>query len=143
MSRERDEFDSAGTYVAVKALLGELVLFYPTEHVEEVQTSFGAKDAVLSDVVVLSQPGQPEYSDVMVLQGKMIGMLKRKIGTGRPVLGVVAKGEAKKGQNQPYVLDAPSDEQKQAARDYLAGRTVDDAVVKVPAATAPKDPFAA
>jgi len=142
MSRERDEFDTAGPSVPLKDLLGELCLFYPTEHVEEVQTSFGTKDAVLTDVVVLSQKDQPEYQGVMVLQGKMIGLLKRKIGTGRPTLGVVAKGEAKKGQNQPYILDAPNDLQKQVARDFLAGRTVDAAAV---AATSgePKDPFAA
>lgn len=70
----RDEFDTAGTYVAVKDLLGELVLFSPTEYVEEVKTDFGDKDAVMTDLVVLTAEGGPvEYEDVMIFQGSLIG----------------------------------------------------------------------
>lgn len=136
----RDEFDTAGTYVAVKDLLGELVLFSPTEYVEEVKTDFGDKDAVITDLVVLTAEGGPtEYQDVMIFQGSLIGQLKRKIQGGRKLLGVIAKGEAKKGQNAPYILASPDDAQKQMARDYLAGRTVADAT---PSAPAQDDPFA-
>lgn len=133
----KDEFDTAGTYVAIKDLMGELVLFTPTEYLEEVATSFGDTDAVLTDLVVLSQPGTPEYTDVMIFQGALIGQLKRKIPNGRKLLGVVSLGEAKKGQSAPYQLAAPTDEQKQAARNYLAGLTVSAAVQEEPA-----DPFA-
>lgn len=136
----RDEFDTAGAYVAVKDLLGELVLFSPTEYVEEVQTDFGTKDAVVTDLVVLTADGGPsEYQDVMIFQGSLVGQLKRKIPTGRKVLGVIAKGEAKKGQNAPYILGAPDDAQKQMARDFLAGRVVEQATESAPA---DDDPFA-
>lgn len=145
---QRDEFDTPGAYVAIKDLLGELVLFTPTEYVEEVTTDFGTKDAINTDLVVLTAEGGPaEYTDVMIFQGSLIGTLKRKTPVytngiltreGRKVLGVIAKGEAKKGQNAPYVLDAPDDAQKQVARDYLAGRTVDAAVSD----SAPADPWA-
>jgi hypothetical protein len=74
----------------------------------------------------------------MIFQGSLIGALKRKIPTGRSLLGVIAKGEAKKGQNAPYILSAPTDEQKQMARDFLAGRKVEAAV---PSAE-DDDPFA-
>lgn len=132
----KDEFDSAGSYVAIKDLLGELVLFTPTEYIEEVKTDFGDKDAVMTDIVVLSQGGV-EYEDAMIFQGSLIGALKRKIPTGRKLLGVVAKGEAKKGQNAPYILEAPTDEQKQIARNYLAGLTIEAAT-----SAEPEDPFA-
>lgn len=136
----RDEFDTAGAYVAVKDLLGELVLFSPTEYVEEVKTDFGDKDAVITDLVVLTADGGPsEYQDVMIFQGSLIGQLKRKIQGGRKLLGVIAKGEAKKGQNAPYILAAPDDDQKQMARDYLAGRTVEAATASEPVQD---DPFA-
>lgn len=133
---EKDEFDTAGSYVAIKDLLGELVLFTPTEYVEEVKTDFGTKDAVTTDLVVLSQGGT-EYTDAMIFQGSLIGQLKRKIPGGRKLLGVIAKGEAKKGQNAPYILEAPTDEQKQMARDFLAGRTIEAATE-----AEPEDPFA-
>lgn len=137
---QRDEFDTPGAYVAVKDLLDQLVLFTPTEYVEEVTTDFGTKDAVTTDLVVLSGPeAGTEYTDVMIFQGSLIGTLKRKISSGRKVLGVIGKGDAKKGQNAPYILVAPDDDQKQVARDYLAGRTIE-------AATEPEadggDPFA-
>jgi hypothetical protein len=146
---QRDEFDTAGAYVAMKDLLGELVLFTPTEHVDEVQTDFGTKDAIITDLVVLTQEGQPEHNGVMVFQGSLIGALKRKIPVpanpargivgreGRKLLGVLAMGEEKKGQSAPYVLTAPTEEQKQVARDFLAGRVIEQA-------TAPEsdDPFA-
>jgi hypothetical protein len=136
---QRDEFDSAGAYVAVKDLLGELVLFSPTEHVEEVQTDFGTKDAVLTDLVVITAEGGPaEYTDVMIFQGSLIGQLKRKIAGQKKLLGRIDKGEAKKGQNAPYILTAPSDEDKQLARDYLAGRVISAAAPLTKA----EDPFA-
>lgn len=146
----RDEFDTVGEYVAVKDLLGNLVLFTPTEYLEEVTTDFGTKDAVLTDVVVLDAPGGPvEYRDITIFQAAMIGVLKRrvpKVGPGgdivRPgskVLGVIGKGEGKKGQQAPYKIMDVDDAQRQMARDYLAGRTV-------AAAAAPsdksEDPFA-
>lgn len=115
----REAFDQAGAYVSVKDLLGATVLFAPTEHVEEITTSFGTKDAVVTDLVVLSDGGA-EFYDAMIFQGAIIARLKRNIGTGRPVLGVIAKGEAKKGQNAPYVLEAADEAGVQAARDYLA-----------------------
>lgn len=156
----RDEFDAASAYVAVKDLLGELVLFTPTEHVEEVPTDFGTKDAILTDLVVLTAADGPtEYTDALIFQGSLIGSLKRKLPVysepvaasqfgpaqpaqlvkeGRKLLGVIAKGEAKKGQNAPYILVAPDDAQKQMARDYLAGRTVEQAADDTPK----DDPFA-
>lgn len=134
-----DEFDNAGSYVAIKDLLGELVLFTPTEYVEEVETSFGTKDGVYTDLVVLTAEGGPaEYESCLIFQGSLIGQLKRKIPGGRKLLGVIAKGEPKKGQNAPYILASPTDEQQQMARDYLAGRVV--AAASAPAET--EDPFA-
>lgn len=139
MARQ-DEFDTAGSYVAIKDLLGELVLFAPSEYVEEVQTDFGTKDAVTTDLVVLTaEDGPTEYTDVMIFQGSLIGALKRKIPTGRKLLGVIAKGEAKKGQNAPYILAAPDEAQIQMARDYEAGRKIEP--VKADTSKA-EDPFA-
>jgi hypothetical protein len=150
MGQPRDEFDTAGAYVAVKDLLGELVLFTPLEYVEEVPTDFGTKDAIVTDLVVLTQDGQPSYDGVMIFQGSLIGTLKRKVPVvgnpaqgiapreGRKVLGVIAQGEAKKGQNAPYILTQPDDDQKQLARDFLAGRVIESATSDAPA----DDPFA-
>lgn len=135
-----DEFDTAGSYVAVKDLVGELVLFTPHEYVEEFKTDYGTKDAVITDLVVLTADGGPvEYNEAMIFQGSLIGALKRKIPTGRKLLGRIALGEAKKGQNAPYILTSPNDADQQMARDYLAGRTIADAK---PDTSKVDDPFA-
>lgn len=139
---QRDEFDSAsGSFVAMKDLVGELVLFTPHEHIQEITTTFSkdkddTKDAVRTDLVVLTQ-GCEAYEDVLVFQGSLIGSLKRKIPGGRKLLGRIIMGEAKKGQSAPYKLAAPSEADEQMARDYLAGRVVASATPES------DDPFAA
>lgn len=136
----RDEFDVPGNYVQIKDLMGELVLFTPYEHVENISTANGDKDAVLCDIVVLSQEGQPEYTDSLVFQGALIAALKKRLKTedsmdrdpvtgvvteyvtttSRRVLGVIGKGDAKKGQNAPFILEPATPEHVEIARKYSA-----------------------
>lgn len=147
----RDEFDSAGEHVLIKDLEGELVLFTPLQHVKDVATSFGVKDAVIADLVVLTQDGQPEHEDVMVFQGMLIAALKRRIKTAesidrdpvtgvvtkfetttsRRVLGVISKGEAKKGQSAPFTLGETTEAHKDLARAYVAANPTPAPVRKV------------
>jgi len=135
----RDEFDTgSGSIFRMAEYEGDLVLVYPVEHIEEITTTNGTKDAVSSDIIVLSR-GAEKHEGAFVFGGKMIGRLKRNLASGRPVLGRIGKGEAKKGQNAPWVFLDPSEEDKQLARDYLAGRVVAAAVAKTDA----DDPFAA
>jgi hypothetical protein len=117
---QRDDFDDPtnGDYVNPSDLIGHLVLWYPTEHRQEVNTIHGVKDAVIADLVDLTDG--TKYSNAMFLQSALIGTLKRNVGTGRPMLGTVAKGEAKKGQAAPYILVPGDDAQKDQARKYLA-----------------------
>lgn len=140
----RSDFDNAGEYVKVTDFEGELILFTPTQYVDEVETTFGTKDAVITDIAVLSADGNTEHDDVMVFQGSLIAALKRRIKvnktierdpasgvvseyettTTRRVLGVLGKGEAKKGQNAPYVLEPASEAQVALAAAYHAANPV-------------------
>lgn len=141
----KDEFDSAGDFVPMSELLGELLLIEATEYVPVVNddngnpvsggivTMHGRKDYVVANITVLSQDGAPVHEDQMILQGGLVGKLKRKVDSGRLFLGVLAKGEAKRGQAAPYVFETPTDEMKQVARNHLAG-------IKIERATAPDEP---
>ncbi len=136
---QRDEFDTPGDDIKVADYEGHLILFTPIEYIKVVPTIHGDKDVVDTDMVVLTADGGPEeFQGVRVFQSALVGSLKRKIDGGRKLLGVLGKGEAKRGQSAPYVLHGPTDEQKQIARDYLAGRTVAAALP----AKDPHDPFA-
>jgi hypothetical protein len=107
-----------GDYVQPADLVDHLCLFYPSEHRQGVQTQFGEKDAVITDIVDLTDGAS--YRSTMILQGQLIAVLKRNIGSGDAVLAVVGKGEAKKGQAAPYILTPATDDQKDVARKYIA-----------------------
>jgi hypothetical protein len=104
---------------------GSLLLITPTEYREGITTTFGEKDAVAADVVVLDQTesGAPEeLSDVLIFQGVIIGQTKGKVNRGM-VLGRLGQRPASKpGQNPAWALEDPTEADKQAARDYIAAK---------------------
>lgn len=142
-----DPFKSGASGGAgITAFEDQLLLVTPTEYVESISTSFGDTDAVRVDFVVLDGPDGPEeVEDTLVFQRILISAMKRQAifnekngvdpQTGYPkmILGVLKPNEEKqkKGQDAPWDLLDPSDEQKALARDYLAGKK-----------TEPADPFA-
>lgn len=118
-----DPFDTpTSDFVKVSDFpLGTLLLFTPSEHKRSVKTSMGESDAVVTDIVALNDDATgDEHTDVMVFQRALVGTLKRNAGTGRQILGVLDRGEAKKGQSAPYILNVPTDAQKDVARKYIA-----------------------
>lgn len=139
----RGEFDVAGTHLAMRELEGETVLFTPREYIESIETTFGTKDAVRTDLVVLSRDNEEHY-DVLVFQGGLIGTLKRQIKTQREIdrnpvsgvvtefevrsfrrtLGKIGKGDAKKGQNAPFEIQQPDEQYLAAANAYVAENPV-------------------
>jgi hypothetical protein len=103
--------------------LGRLLLITPLELVEAIQTSVGTSDAVRADVVVLDGDDAPdELSGMLVFQKVLLAELKPRIGKSM-LLGVLkTRPTTKKGQSDPYVLEIATDDQKEVARMYLAGK---------------------
>lgn len=103
---------------------GDLLLITPTSYEEDVQTVHGSKDAVKANIVVIDEK-RPERSEkhegMLIFQGRLIGQTKPYVGKSL-VLGRLreAKELQKKGQNAPWILDDPSDDDKIKAREYLA-----------------------
>lgn len=101
---------------------GSLLLITPKEYKEAVPTAYGEKDAVSVDLVVLdgTDEAPEEHADVLLFQGVLIGQTKSKVGKGM-VLGRLGQRPASKpGQNPAWALEDPTDEDKVAARAYLA-----------------------
>lgn len=142
-----DPFKSGASGGAgITAYEGQLLLVTPTEYVEKMNTSFGDTDAVRVDFVVLDGPDGPEeVEDTLVFQRILISAMKRQAvfnerhgvdpNTGHPkmILGVLLPNtdKQKKGQDAPWDLLEPNDEQKALARNYLADKKKE-----------PADPFA-
>lgn len=108
--------------VKVTEFEGRLLLVTPTAYEEGIETQYGAKDAVRASVVVIDEeaPEKSEkHDDVLMFQGRLIGQTKPFVGKGL-VLGRLGKGEAKKGQSAPWMLEDPTDDDKVKGREYLA-----------------------
>ncbi len=98
--------------------LGALLLFDVTEHVANVSTKHGDKDAVSTGIAVLDGPHQGDtYSDVLVFPRVLIGQLKGSVG-GK-VLGRLGQRPTDKG-NPAWELTTATEPDKAVARQYLA-----------------------
>lgn len=128
MSRS-DPFDAPpapGGGISWKELAGRLLYIRPTAVESNVKTTLGEKDATVADVVVLDGPDAGvEYGDALVFPQVLQGQLRRKIG--RQILGRLGQGSAKPGQNAPWVLESPTDDDRKTAVKWLAGGDDDKA----------------
>jgi hypothetical protein len=115
-----DQFDGPSSGVKVTEFENCLLLLTPTEHREGINTSFGAADAVVTDLAVLDgrDAGQIHHG-VLVFQKALQGQLRPKVGTGRMVLGRLGRGVAKPGQSAPWILGDPTEQDKALARQHL------------------------
>jgi hypothetical protein len=112
---------AAGGKFSAKDHNGALLLITPTEYRENVETTFGKKDAVAANVVVIDEKnvsGSEEIADALIFGGVLIGQTKSKIGKGM-ILGRLGQKPTDKG-NPAWVLADPTDAEKDVARAYLA-----------------------
>lgn len=108
---------------------GALLLITPTAYLEEVPTTFGEKDAVEANVVVLDEPkgGFPEdegpapleVDGVRFFQGVLISQTKAKIGKGMVLGRLGQRPPSQPGHNPAWALEDPTDADKEAAREFL------------------------
>lgn len=114
--------DPAAGGTKITEFEGRLILITPTGYEESISTAYGEKDAVRANVVVVDEKtpqASERHDDVLIFQGNLIGATKRFVGKGM-VIGRLGKGEAKKGQSEPWILTTATDEEKSYARQYLA-----------------------
>lgn len=100
---------------------GKLLLITPTGYKEGISTSFGTKDAVEANIVVVdeqSPAGSQEIDSALLFGGVLIGQTKAYVGKGL-VLGRLSQKPTDKG-NPAWVLSDPTDGDKDKARAYLA-----------------------
>lgn len=131
-------------------LNGQLVLITVKEHLSGVETTFGDKDPLLVDLVVLYDEGPVEFSDFQVFQSRLIGALKGRVGNPNATLARIGQGAEYKG-NVPWILRPPNGADQARARAYENGESYASPVTHAPTPTpvvAPEpvddgdDPFA-
>lgn len=99
---------ASGDSVAMSELDGALVGFKVLES-KTVPTRFGDKPAVAVDITVFDggTADATSYEDVLLFGTVIVGQLAPQVG-GK-VLGRVGKGEARNGNQAPWMLLDPSD----------------------------------
>lgn len=121
-----DMFDGPGTASGFswEDNANRLLLIKPHAVEHGVKTSFGEKDAIRADIIVLDGPtAGEENNDVLVFPLVLQGQIRANVGTGRYNLGRLGQGEKKAGQKPPWKLGDPTDADKDAARAHLAKNT--------------------
>lgn len=100
---------------------GQLLVVEPTSIETDIQTSFGAADAVKANVYVITGPGTSEdYDDCLVFPKLLASQLKGQIG--HKVVGRLGQGQAKPGQSAPWLLEAATEDDLKKAQEWLAQR---------------------
>lgn len=112
---------------------GALLLVRPIEVEKDVKTKFGLSDAVRADVNVLDGPGEgASYVDALIFPLVLQQQLRKNIGD--LVLGRLGQGEAKDGNNPPWILEDASPEDETKAEAWVKENTT-------PATTKAAPPF--
>jgi hypothetical protein len=119
-----DQFDNPGATTAINLadLKGRLLLLKPSRVETGISTVLGTKDATVVTVHVLdgTDSGQV-YTEAFIWPKVLQMQLRPNVGTGRYYLGRLGQGLAKPGQNPPWNLDNPTEDDREKARKYLAG----------------------
>lgn len=90
---------------------GRLALVLPHEYKSGIPTTYGVKDAIDAEVVILDGPEAGlRIPTARIFSLVMLGQLKGKVGGSEAVLGRIGKGQAKQGQQAPWILADPTDE---------------------------------
>lgn len=94
---------------------GKLFVVEPLEVEKDVKTVHGDSDAVRANVyVLLGKDKQEEYEDTLIFPRVLQSQTRKNVGS--IVVGRLEQGEAKKGQNPPWVFaEATAADLKKAA----------------------------
>lgn len=98
---------------------GELLLVLPHRYLTGVNTTFGVKDAIDCEVVILDgDDAGTRIPTARVFSLVMLGQLRAKVGTTSAVLGRLGKGQPKAGQKPPWKLLDPTDDDIEIATKW-------------------------
>ncbi len=110
---------ASSTGIEWGTLNGCLLIVQPSEVVRGIVTSLGPRDAVRATVTVIDGPhAGTNYPDTLIFPKVLQSQVSSRIG--QMVLGRLGQGQAKPGQNPPWMLNPAGPADQQAAGAYLA-----------------------
>jgi hypothetical protein len=119
------EPDSSGR-LNPRDVVGHLLLVWPTDYITDSPTKFSKpgqpSDVIVVDVVDLDDhdpvTGEAGYvtRGAWWRQGRLIGSLKKKVGTKDPMLARMSQGIGTPGYNAPFELTSATSDRQAVAR---------------------------
>jgi hypothetical protein len=104
-------------------LEGSLVIIKPGPEEVEMVTTLGDATARPAQVLVLDgEHADPkEWAEILLFGAGLKAQAGGAVRAGKPIVGVVGKGEAKPGKTAPWLIKDPTTAQLEVARKaYLA-----------------------
>jgi hypothetical protein len=109
-----------------KDLIGHLLMVWPVDYIDDAPSKF-SRPGAQSDVIVVDLVDLDTVDDFTKEQGqlsrqawwrpgRLIGSLKRRLGSKDPVLAWMQMGTASKGMNAPYELVSATSDPASVAR---------------------------
>ena len=97
--------------------VNQAILVRPTEYIPSMKTTQGVSDAVRADWIVLTGPNQGQIRNgSLIFQKVLKSELRAILGTPKPLMvAVLVMGEARNGNNAPYLFAAADDATKALA----------------------------
>lgn len=115
-----------GAKIDYEDFLGKLFVVEPLDIEKDVKTDYGVTDAVRANIwVLLAKDKQEEFEDTLIFPKVLQSQTRRKVG--QIVVGRLEQGEAKKGQNAPWVFAEASAADLKKATEFLTSRSLGSA----------------
>ncbi len=133
MSTETEFEDPAepGTGIKWNELNGALLLIDVHAFETGIKTAYGLADAVHADVAILDGDHAGDvYADTLIFPKIVSAQLRQQ--SGKKILGRVGQGVAKAGQDPPWKLHTPTDDDKRVGRAHMAKVRELDTVAAAP-----------
>lgn len=100
-------------------LKGKLLVVEPLDVEKDIKTVHGTSDAVRANVYALTGRGESmDFEDTLIFPRVLQGQTRRQIGN--LVVGRLTQGEARKGQDPPWVLAEATEKDLKKASDFIA-----------------------
>lgn len=105
---------------------GKLFVVEPLEVEKGIKTVHGESDAVRANVyVLLGKNKTEEFEDTLIFPRVLQSQTRRQIGS--VVVGRLEQGEAKRGQNPPWVFAEANAQDLKRAGEFWASRSLSSA----------------
>lgn len=105
---------------------GKLFVVEPLDLEKAVKTQYGESDAVRANVyVLLGKDKTEEFEDTLIFPRVLQSQTRRQIGS--IVVGRLEQGEAKKGQNPPWVFAEANASDLKKAADFWSKKSIGSA----------------